>query len=352
MAKRNLDLHETQEINQVFDALVHRSEKVFLSASRLKTRETCSWQYWCKYHLRLPDGSNDGARRGTVVHAVCEALLNPKHRDKYDEIIAKHSVWGIDYMKRYLNLLFHREGLGATSPKGEDNKQMVEEMILVALSIDFFCENGILEKPEEEFCIENEKPYYKIRGFIDKLAYCPSFIRLVDYKSSAQKFKGKELTNNIQAKMYSLWAKKAKGLSAIAEFLFLRYPKDPIQTFEYSEKELEEFELFLEQRQSEFENFTQEDAMSDMAYDKGYGGEGFSGKLVCGYGTYEGQCKKDGTPYYQCFAKYPFWYYHIFDESGKLKLSVREEDLPNVLDSFSVTDRIECNFYQGCPRFN
>ena len=30
-----------------------------LSASRIKTAESCSWLYWCKYKLNSPDKSND-----------------------------------------------------------------------------------------------------------------------------------------------------------------------------------------------------------------------------------------------------------------------------------------------------
>ena len=41
-----------------------------LSASRIKTLQTCSWQYWCKYHLKLPDRSNEGSLRGTICHAI------------------------------------------------------------------------------------------------------------------------------------------------------------------------------------------------------------------------------------------------------------------------------------------
>ena len=47
-----------------------------LSASRIKTLQTCSWQYWCKYHLKLPDKSNHGSLRGTICHAIFENLGN------------------------------------------------------------------------------------------------------------------------------------------------------------------------------------------------------------------------------------------------------------------------------------
>ena len=51
------------------------SSKVKLSASRLKTAKTCSYLYWAKYHLKLPDKTNDGAARGSVCHLIFESLL-------------------------------------------------------------------------------------------------------------------------------------------------------------------------------------------------------------------------------------------------------------------------------------
>ena len=54
-----------------------------LSASRLKTLETCSWSYWCNYHLKLPQKQNEGALRGTVCHLVFEMLVKKKHKKHY-----------------------------------------------------------------------------------------------------------------------------------------------------------------------------------------------------------------------------------------------------------------------------
>jgi len=44
--------------------------ETILSASRIKTAQSCSWLYWSKYKLKLPENGNDGARRGTVCHNV------------------------------------------------------------------------------------------------------------------------------------------------------------------------------------------------------------------------------------------------------------------------------------------
>ena len=72
-------------------------------------------------------------------------------------------------------------------------------------------------------------------------------IKIVDYKSSKQKFRGEELTANIQAMSYSLASSKLwPKFKPTIEFLFLRFPKSAIQQCVYAVEELEETaRLFL-----------------------------------------------------------------------------------------------------------
>ena len=63
--------------------------KETLSASKIKTLKSCSWLYWCKYHLKLPDKTNDGALKGEIVHLVFECLGKERHRKHYDNILKK-----------------------------------------------------------------------------------------------------------------------------------------------------------------------------------------------------------------------------------------------------------------------
>ena len=67
-----------------------------LSASRIKTAESCSWLYWCKYKLNLPDKSNDGAKRGSICHLIFEVLGIKKRKKYFNKII-----------KTQLNLINH-----------------------------------------------------------------------------------------------------------------------------------------------------------------------------------------------------------------------------------------------------
>ena len=47
----------------------------------------CSWQYWCKYQLKLPDKTNDGALKGSIVHLVLECLGKKRHKKHYKTIL-------------------------------------------------------------------------------------------------------------------------------------------------------------------------------------------------------------------------------------------------------------------------
>jgi ATP-dependent helicase/DNAse subunit B len=46
------------------------SQKKYVSASTMKSLEQCSWKYYTDKHLKVPEKNNDGARRGTICHAL------------------------------------------------------------------------------------------------------------------------------------------------------------------------------------------------------------------------------------------------------------------------------------------
>ena len=180
-----------------------------LSASRIKTAQSCSWLYWCKYKLHLPDRSNDGARRGSICHLVFEVLGVPKRKKYYNKIIKKEDVFAVESIKRLILKHAIREGIDDT-----ENIELMKDMIFNGLSYDFFGKD--LDKPTQEF---SEKDFdiikvdgdikYKIRGFIDKLFLYKKqkFALIRDFKTSKDVFKGKDATDNLQDLMYSLAVK-------------------------------------------------------------------------------------------------------------------------------------------------
>ena len=68
------------------------NKESILSASRIKTLEACSWLYWCKYKLKLPEKTNSGALRGTICHLILELLLKKRHKKHYNLIIKEGHI--------------------------------------------------------------------------------------------------------------------------------------------------------------------------------------------------------------------------------------------------------------------
>lgn len=354
-AKRSLYVLRKEKFNDIISRecricklriMMTKKEKI-LSPSRLKTLEVCSWDYWCNYHLKLPDKGNDGSKRGSCVHIVLECLLNKRHKKHYDEIVKLQSIKASKPVVKLLKKLAKKEKLDF-----ENNAQMMDEMILVALNNDFFCEGGELFKSEFEFLIDNKKPKYKLKGIIDKMAKYPNnTLGIFDYKTSKKKFEGEEVYANIQAMAYSLYGKKIEGYDRVlGEFLFLRHPDDPKVETEYSNDELEGLEYYLESAYQKINNFTEEDAVQNMAASIGFPKpeKGFCGLIKCGRAKQKGQLKKNGDLMWHCPHKFAFDYYAIVDKDGEVKkTSFDKEDLfPK--DGEEVVEK----HYDGCPAFN
>ena len=238
-----------------------------LSASRIKTAESCSWLYWCKYKLNLPDKSNDGAKRGSICHLIFEVLGLPKRKKYFNKIIKTQDVFSIPSIKKLILKHAVREGVS-----DDENVQLMKEMIFNGLTYDFFGKE--LGKPTEDYSekdfliIENNGDIkYKIRGFIDKLFLYKrkKFAIIRDLKTSKSVFKGKDYTDNLHDLMYSLAVKKMfpEYSTRVSEFLFLKFDLDEnsnnsglVKMKPLDNDELHGFELQLSEIQRYLDNFT------------------------------------------------------------------------------------------------
>ena len=335
--------------------------KTPLSASRIKTLQSCSWLYYSKYILNLPDGSNDGAKRGSICHLVFEVLGNPRHKKKYTKIIKKQDLFAVPSVKR----LIEKHAI-ISEVADEENITLIKDMTLNGLNYDFF--GGTSRKPdlavsEQDFdiVINNKRHKYRIKGFIDKLFLYKkdSFALIRDFKSSKQKFKGKEIDDNLQDYMYSLAVKHLfpEYVNRISEFLFLKFPledcKDSgiVKMKPIDEDDLDGFETQLTQIQNYIDNFSQKDAVSNLAARQPYPSDNsFSGPLQCGRAKYHNELKKDGTIMWSCPAKWGASFYKIFDKNGIFQKSVLEQLWnENLIPEGGSFQKIS---YSGCPCFN
>tara|TARA_R110000824_G_scaffold70126_1_gene180226 strand:+ start:7932 stop:8927 length:996 start_codon:yes stop_codon:yes gene_type:complete len=305
-----------------------------LSASRLKTLETCSWSYWCNYHLKLPQKQNEGALRGTVCHLVFEMLVKKKHKKHFTLITKGDNIRGSSAVFRLImKHLSQMEESFDLPMTNEENMKLMNDMILVGLRCDFFGTGGKVDKPEHEFLLENKNPPYKIRGFIDKpiLYKKNKQIKIIDYKSSKYKFRGEELHSNIQAMVYTLASKNEwKGYKPTVEFQFLRFPRQPLQQLQFTDAQLSGLEYYLSHAFGVINNFTEETAVTNYAADKK------KDAWLCKIGKWR-------CPYIDAYD-----YFVVVNKEGEeIKKALKKKDLEKDLEK---GEKIETRSYDGCPR--
>jgi len=331
--------------------------KTSLSASRIKTLQSCSWLYHTKYVLNLPDGSNDGAKRGSICHLIFEVLGHPKRKKLYSNLVKARDVFASKSIARLI--LKHAKSLEVDD---DENINLIKEMTLNGLMYDFF--GAKLGKPtiavsEQDFdIVVNEGKFrYRIKGFIDKLFLYKKkkFALIRDFKTSKQKFKGKEISDNLQDYMYSLAVKRLfpEYANRQSEFLFLKFSLNDsddsgvISMQPIDDEDLEGFEFQLTQIQTYLDNFSEKEAVSNLAYHQGYPKDNsFGGIIQCGRAKFKGDLKKDGSLMWHCPMKFPFDYYVSLNAEGEaIKSFLTKEEIPDGAP-------YEVRHYSGCPAFN
>jgi hypothetical protein len=294
-----------------------------LSASRIKTLETCSWVYWNNYHTKVPQSQNDGALRGTICHTVFELLLNKRHLKNYKRIIKKNAIDGDKGVDALVKKLAKKVKLD------DSNYKLLNDMILVGLKHDFFGEHGDIVKPEYSFNIESQEPKYHIRGFIDKPIKTKKEMHIIDYKSSKYKFRGDDLEANIQAMMYSLASKKLwPKLKPIVKFLFLRFPKQPIQELTFTDEQITGFEHYLEHINDYVNKFDENSAKANFAIDNE------KNKWMCKVGGWK------------CPYKDPYEYYVKLNDKSEVVETSLENNFKDIKGF-----KVETRKYEGCPKW-
>ena len=317
------------------------SELIKLSASRIKTLQSCSWMYYCNYNLKLPQKNNSGAMRGTVAHLIFEILANPRHQHYVTKIVKSGTCLKQPAIFKLILKAAKREGLDLDEmvkplkKSGQEitNLKCIDEMILVGLKFDFVG-NGKLIGSEWEFDITSEEPKYRIGGFVDRIFKDKKQMIIRDFKSSKKAFKGEELASNLQGMMYSLAVRKKyqKQKDVLVKFLFLRYPEDPERECpHFSEEVLSGFEHYLEYLNGYLKNFDEKKANSNFAAHE------YSTKWMC-------QTKSGWRcPYLDAIE-----YKVLLDKNDKVIKSIfateefKERDL-------KPEYRIEIRKYEGCP---
>lgn len=329
-----------------------------LSASRIKTFQSCSWLYWCKYKQKLPDPSNDGAKRGSICHLVFEVMGKKGRRRRVTSMLKKGDIFHDKAIERLVMKHAVREGVD-----DPENLQLIKDMTLNGLQYDFFGDsNHRPTKSESELAFEIKTETYWIRGFIDKLFLYKKnkYARIRDFKSSKSVFNEAEASNNLQDLAYSLAVKTLfpDYETRQSEFLFLKFDLDHATPSDensgvvimdpITNDELRGFEIELAELQRQIDTFDERQARSNFAKYKGYPDDNtFSKKLLCGFADYPGHLKKDGGKRWHCAYKFAFYYYHVYDSEKNFVGSYQEEEF----DESVVPEGgdYEMKYYEGCP---
>lgn len=334
--------------------------KTPLSASRIKTLKGCSWQYWCKYVLGIPDKTNSGALKGSIIHLVFECLSNKRHIKHFKSIIRNRDVFSCAPIKRLIV-----KHLNKVKLNNQESIKDVCSMILNGLRNDFYgtkLGTPDLDLTELEFDIicTVEGRSYRVKGFIDKVFIYGDMAVIRDYKSSKKTFSGSDLTDNLQDYIYSLAVRhlypQVKHIRV--EFVFLKDgvidehkgPSEGISLVMDTKvaQEIKGFEFELHEIQKYADTFDKKTAISKFAAFQGFPEDGgFGGCLLCGFSKEKGQLKKDGSPMWDCSYKWGLDYYSLVDEAGKqIKSSMDKAELESLKKDKQKIKRIK---YAGCP---
>lgn len=307
-----------------------------LSASKIKTLDTCSFLYHCQYVLKLPRVSNTGANLGTITHSVLEFLQNERHKKHLIKINENNTCKSSPAICRYIKFWLKK-----FNEKLEEI-DTIDQFLKVALSTDFLIKDFKLGEPEFKFEINNENPKYSIIGFIDQYAIKDDIIKIKDFKTQKRKFTKGEMEYNVQAMLYlvaakKLWPNLKRGF---VNFIMLRFKKDPVQIASYSDEKLKGFELYLEYLDSYLSEWSYDKAISNFA------AENVSKKMLCG--KEPNQFKEDGSKVWCCAYKRPFKYFALLDCNGQvIKSEFDKEDLKP--KNGEVVKEMQ---FSGCPYWN
>ncbi len=319
----------------------------WLSASKIKTIDLCSFIYYCNYLLKLPKSKNQGSQRGDITHDILEVLGNKK-RFTFAENIRKSRIFPKSVI-RWIEIRLKKESIFS-----EDNLDKIKNYILVALDNDFWMEGGELQKPETYFEIQGD---FNVKGYIDRWAIYTDeagdkYAKIIDFKTQKELFKQEELAFSLQAFIYLMAAKNiCPGINlekSVVKFIMLAYPETPVQEARISNSQNNGLSEYLKYLQGYIDKFTEKDKTSNLAADKGFPkyGEPFGGQAKCGRAKFPGDLKKDGvSKQYYCEYKFPFDYYVELDKNGIVVQS----------SSVNITpkngNKVEKRKFEGCPKF-
>ncbi|HEX8002691.1 MAG TPA: PD-(D/E)XK nuclease family protein [Mycobacteriales bacterium] len=224
-------------------ALEERPALATLSPSRGSDFKSCPLKYRLRVVDRLPEPPSRDATRGTLVHAVLEAL--------YDLPAAERTIErAYDLLAPAWDRVREEEPDCAALFEGEAAAELGDWLASArALLANYFAleDPARLEPAERELYVEHELPDLGVRlhGYVDRLdRSAAGRTRVVDYKTGKAPGESYEASALFQLKFYALLLWRSQGV--IPDALRLIYLGDVV-TVDYrpDEDELRRFERTL-----------------------------------------------------------------------------------------------------------
>lgn len=293
-----------------------------VSASKVKDLIKCSYAFYCKNVLKLPEETHEKTLAGSCLHYIIEFVLKPRRKQLRLKIIKDGFTFGSHpSIYRYVEIFHRKHEIDMWQPMDlEPLLQLAFSTIAPYIKEDNF-------KSEQRF--ELKIGDATCSGIVDLTYIDKENSRIMDFKTSAQKFTKKEMMNNIQAPIYQLWYFETYGELVEVDFIMVRHPptkfkpQKHIQTAKApSEDILEGLKYYVRGLYQTMNNFGLREAFSSFCDDYWF-------------------CEK------LCKFKEPFEYATVFEgdkEIGNFHL----DKIPQLKENQTV----KIYKYNGCPKFN
>lgn len=298
---------------------------VNVSSSKISDLLQCSYSFYLKHVLMMPDVPHWKTLVGSYVHNVVEYTLKRtlKRRKLLRRILRDGFTFdAFPNIRRYGAMFKAKHRLDLWE------YPVVEAMLTLTFStLKPYLKEGRF-KSEQRFEMKYDK--VTVSGYVDILSRGKDK-RILDMKTKGKRFTKAELGDNVQAAIYQWWYYETYGDLVPVDFIMVRFPptkRSPtyhLQTVEAPTVQqlggLKQYAIHLHKLMN---NFTLRDATGGFCSDFGF-------------------CER------VCPFKRPFDYLSLKDKSTGALIGNYMLDNPPHVGENQMIERLHC---KGCPRFN
>ena len=202
----------------------NKIEMIKLSASSVKTYESCQLKYYWTYIDKKPKKQWEHFSLGNFCHKVLENfhsdLINDKELDKAQLMKKYFEEARISFKLKDASLIEAKQMLSSYLR----NYNNASNVLYVEKAFTFTLDNNIV-----------------IRGFIDRLDKIDDTYHIIDYKTS----KDAKYMNPFQLKVYGIWLRKEFGIKNYKGSYIMLRNNSQLISYDFSEQDIDDCEQEL-----------------------------------------------------------------------------------------------------------